>query len=177
MQGMKLAPALKVLEPMAYQHRPVRFVELWQPTSNWRLKVYGINVDHTRNSEATVLDDTLLASAKATIASNVRQPEFMGKAAHGIGFMIVHQGILGNWIMLDWWSHEILWNQLLFRSDSAAKPDIQPVTNGIIACVWEIPLISFERDAWVRLVLQAGPGVSRRDAVNAYLESRYNADV
>lgn len=177
MHGTALAHAIKPLEPMPYQHRPVRFIELWRPIDGWQLKVYGINVDQNRNSDASVVDKHLLAEAKATIASTLQRPGATGNAAHGIGFMIVHQGILGNWIMLDWWSHEILWNQLLFRSESATAPDIVPVTNGIIACVWEIPLICFERDAWVRLVLQAGQSVSRQEAVSAYLQTRYNGDV
>ncbi|NIF18156.1 hypothetical protein F3J43_14220 [Pantoea sp. Cy-639] len=46
---------------------------------------------------------------------------------------------------------------------------------GIIACVWELEIMKFERDAWVRTMLNASPKAVRpgTDDVQAYLQSTF----
>ncbi|WJR78655.1 hypothetical protein [Bradyrhizobium sp. NP1] len=176
-QNLSTAPDIKAAPLQAYRHRPVRFIELWRPVDDWSLKVYGINADQARNTGATILDAQLLAAAKSVIAGTLRRQEFASESIHKAGYVILHQGVLGNWLLLDWWSHHILWNQLLFRSETVKAPTFTPVTNGITGCVWEIGLMAFERDAWVRLVLQAGEAVSRGEALKAYFATTFNGDI
>ena len=75
------------------------------------------------------------SAAHDIVISTLQRKELSGEAVHNAGYVIVHQGLLDKWLLLDWWSHHVLWNQLLFRSESATAPEIMPVTNGNIACV------------------------------------------
>jgi hypothetical protein len=169
--------ALNQTHPFDYRLRPIRFIELWHPGDDWTFKIYGINADARRNAASTIVDQVFLSAAKRTASAALQGAEFSSEAVHKAGCIILHQGILGNWLLLDWWSHQILWNQLLFRSESAERPQFQPVATGIVGCVWELPLMSFERDAWVQSILKVGGSVPYREALNAYFSMKFEGDL
>jgi hypothetical protein len=161
----------------SYQQRPIRFIERWAPGADWALKVYGINADPRCSKPASVVSPDFLKEAKNVARDLLKKPDFSGEVVHRAGYMILHQGLLGNWLLFDWWSHEVLWNQLLFRSETAVSPHFVPVTSGVVGCTWEVCVMASERDAWVRQVLQASPEVTRSDAIAAYMNVHFNGDV
>ena len=74
----------------------------------------------------------------------------------GLGFVVMHAGEMGTWLLMDWWAHgDILCQRLsLAPAGGAYEPmDDRPLT----ACVWELPILMHERDAYVRHMLTARP--------------------
>lgn len=73
----------------------------------------------------------------------------------GLGFLIVHQGRTGDYVVLAWWDHE---NELplrvwVRRTRSEAWREAQ---NDESICVWDLEVIWAERSAWVATMLRSG---------------------
>lgn len=145
--------------------RPIRFLEMWEPLG-WRIKVYGI----TCGPETP--EDDLIEAAKST-AGRFLEQEIGRHETYGVGFLGVHQGATGNQIFLDRWANdnELLHEVWISSSDRPAHLSPAPRDHNSV-CVWDLRIQSFERDAWIELVL------SRADNpdLEGYLIQRCNED-
>jgi hypothetical protein len=155
---------LRLLEP--YTPRPIRFLELWED-AGWRIKVYGIVYGGGRP------DPLLLEAARATARARLPEPA-VAPGRYGVGFLGVHQGRGVNFVFVDWWTAENELRHHVHLSEAEAPAALTDATHtGQAACVWDLRVIGFERDAWVETVLTnpAGPDL------DAYLARRLNEDV
>jgi len=160
-------PAVSTSGPIGrYAQRAIRFVELWRHR-NWQFKIYGINPDIPHPDEP-VVETVLVDLAKRIAVERLGQAGREGEA--GYGFLIVHRGRLARWILVDCWREGILLDHWLHRADHAAPDRFEPVANGLCACVWELRVIDFEREAWTRCVLKAFPAPDYAGYVNARLD-------
>lgn len=122
-------------------------------TEGFRLKLYTI-------SYAEAPNDNLISQAMEIATQTLKDKE-----GHGAGFLCVHKGKGASVIFVDWWSHENELHHEIFLDDGTRA--------GFTACAWDLALICFERDAWVRCVLSnpSGPDVEQ------YLSEQLNADI
>lgn len=152
----------------SYRKRPIRFLELWKP-NGWQIKVYGISA-LTSDSAPNLVDPGLLAHGKATAAASAfgKPPQ---SDAHGFGFLILHQGLLANWLLLDWWVNEIWLYHQLYRSPFERPSEFSRVDSDLIACIWELRVVEFERAAWISAMLESREG----SEPERYLGARLNA--
>ncbi|HKE14990.1 MAG TPA: hypothetical protein VKB80_09010, partial [Kofleriaceae bacterium] len=144
--------------------RAIRFLDLWQQ-GGWQLKLYGIA--HAAERPAPELVRALERAAAALLPQPPRTP-----SRYGVGFACAHQGRTASIAFVDWWADEDELHHIMF----VATPDgalRRARDNELSACVWDLALIGFERDAWCSAVLRnpAGPDPE------AYLAARMNADV
>ncbi len=132
-----------------YAPRNCRFLDIWQ-FGDWRLKAYGISCGDVP------LMPELLAAARQLAAEKLAEITAAGDHYH-VGFVGVHQGKTAHFIFVDWWAQE---NEL--HHHVYVAPLDQPTAfryttpSGLIACVWDMQLMAFERDAWVGTVLRGG---------------------
>lgn len=149
----------------AYSKRPVKFLE--QITSrNWRVKVYGIS------AKPEPLPTSLINAGKKTALTYLPEPA-ISNHRYGVGFLIIHQGILRNWFLLDWWEHEDILSHRLFSSPLDDPTNITLEKNSsVLACVHELRVINFESEVWVKTILS---GESKPD-FDKYLKLRFNLD-
>lgn len=69
-----------------------------------------------------------------------------------IGFIILHKGEEGDWLLLHWWAPGgILHNHVAHRADTGAP--YAAAGDSLLACVWEQVILEHERKAWVKHVL------------------------
>ncbi|MDQ0467230.1 hypothetical protein [Labrys wisconsinensis] len=126
------------------------------------LKTYGILAD-----AAAPLGEPLVAAAQQAVDGASAQ---LAATAHeGLGFVILHRGTQGIWLLLHWWVHGGICAQVLWRSEIAGPVSFAPLGRPLMACVWELALIDYERRAYVRTVM-AGRGPQ------AYLADIYRQD-
>jgi hypothetical protein len=138
---------------MAYKARPIRFLELWD-VDGWRVKVYGISATSDRPGEG------LVDAAKAVARERLPEPNEAGR--HGVGFLIAHEGADSTWALVDWWANGCLLHHHLYGGGHPESLDLQPVTDGLTACTWELAVIGFERQAWLDTVFAADePDIDR----------------
>lgn len=134
-----------------YKKRAVQFLEQYE-NEGWRIKVYGI----TANSEA--LPPALVKNAKHFVLPHLPQPG-VSEQRYGVGFLIIHQGLVANWFLLNWWADEDILHQLLYSSPVDAPNSIAPVADpSIMACVFELDVYNFEKVAWIDSVLANADG-------------------
>lgn len=149
-----------------YQPRPIRFLGLW-PMDGWRVKVYGIA--HAR----PLPRPELVAAAKAVAARRLRAlPPALPH--YRVGFLGVHDGRTANFVFLDVWADENELYHHAYVSPTAEPGRLTYVTpTGLSACVWDMRLQAFERDAWVTHVLRRDPSPD----LDGYLADTLDADV
>ena len=149
-----------------YQSRPIRFLELWQH-KGWRIKVYGIA------SERPIPRDQLTAAVKAVAIKRLAGvPASVNH--YSVGFLGIHDGETANFVFIDWWADENELHHHVYVSPTDDPSRLTYATpTGVIACVWDLRVIAFERQAWLDTVLkrQGGPDF------DAYLRQQLNEDV
>jgi hypothetical protein len=104
-----------------------------------KMKVYGICAD------GLAIEPSTVAAANSFIENQV---DFDDDASHG--FAMLHHGEEAMWLLVDWWVEDIL-HQRLFCAplEDVGNFQVGP-PNHELACVWELPVIAHERDAWVK---------------------------
>ncbi len=149
-----------------YQKRPIQFLELWQH-AGWRIKVYGIA------SGRSTPRNGLIEAAKSVAAERLREVP-VSLEHYSVGFLGIHDGRTSNFVFLDWWAEENELHHHVYTSptnDPAALTYATPT--GVIACVWDLRLIAFERQAWLDTVLKRKDGPD----LILYLEQQLSEDV
>lgn len=148
-----------------YRPREIRLLELWEP-GGWRIKVYGIGAEG-RMPPAALVD------AGKGAASKVLERVASATDHHGVGFLAVHEGRGADVAFLDWWAAENELHHHLWIAEPGRPEFLRPREPGeLVACVWDLEVIGFERDAWVRHVMEH-PDAPRWDA---YLSAALDRD-
>jgi ketosteroid isomerase-like protein len=155
-------PTVRAREP--YRPRSARFIELWQP-DGWLLKLYGLAYEGERPRAEVV--EAAKRSARAALPRPGRTHD-----RYGVGFVIVHDGQDACWLLIDWWGNESVLHHRPLTAPLSAPQEFHPVPRDVAACVWELPLLAFERDAWVSAVL-----TDNEPDVGRYLECRFDGVV
>lgn len=155
---------IQLREP--YETRPIRFTEVWR-YNGWRIKVYS--AAYRRPGARAELIHAIKRDA-----ARVLPRESAREAGYGVGFLCAHDGRGGCYAFVDWWAAENELHHHLFTSPEARPSELRPVgSNALTACVWDLALMSFERDAWVDTVL-ANP---RGPDLDAYLARRLDKEL
>ncbi len=150
----------------SYVPRPVRFLELWA-VDGWRLKLYGLSY------QRPAIRSELVPLAKQAARERLRESA-AGRPHYQVGYVGINDGRGAVFIFVDFWADE---NELHHHVYVAPKDQPDQLTyqtpSGLTACVWDLSVLAFERQAWVEAVLAnpAGPDLER------YLAARLDAEV
>ncbi len=148
-----------------YEPRPIRLHEVWE-TNGWRMKVYGIAYGRAAP------DARLVDAVKGAAEESLPAPA-VASDRYGVGFICAHQGRTVSVAFVDWWENEDELHHKMFVADGADLTTLRPARDDeLTACSWDLAVIGFERDAWVRHMLQAD-----EPDVDAYLREQLNEDI
>lgn len=127
-----------------YEKRIIEFKEVIK-VYDWKVKIYTITKNDVFQSEIV-------------LESIINQlPQLLRAAAnhHEIAFLIVHEGGDGIWSLVNWWTgKEMLRTDTYYSSFEQPDKLVQRPKPGSMACVWELPVINHERNAWVEHILK-----------------------
>lgn len=130
-----------------YRERRGRFDRLHQD-GDWQLKVYVI--DAGKGPPAADLVDAALPAAARLLPD-------VSERVYGEAFVIVHSGEDAIWLLVHWWQdHCLLYHRVAAATLDNPRDFSVPVDAELIACSWELDVIGFERDAWVRTIQRPG---------------------
>ena len=136
----------------AYEERPIRFLELWAE-AGWRVKVYGIA--YRRAAPRAELLEAARRVARERLFALA--PDKGGR--YGVGFVGAHDGRGVNFVFVDWWADENELHHHVYVSPPERPAELQETTaTGLIACVWDLRVLAFEREAWLAEVLRNPSG-------------------
>lgn len=148
-----------------YEPRRMRFLEV-ATHRDWRIKVYGIAAEGERPPAS------LVTAAKSTAFDALPDPATASER-YGVGILIVHAARTENYAVLDWWFGENMLHHDVFRSAAETPTTFERPVDGPMACVWELYVLGFEREAWIDTVLANpfGPDLEK------YLSRHFDAAV
>ncbi|MEQ1649189.1 MAG: hypothetical protein ABL898_11430 [Hyphomicrobiaceae bacterium] len=137
------------VEPV-YMPRQMSSLGIWD-IGGWRFKTYLI-----RANTRWPVSDAMIAAARMKIAA-VR--DSLEATAHfNTGFVVLHEGVEGIWLLTHWWTKGGICAELLWHATADHPATFEEVDQPLMACVWELVPIDFERRAWVDTVLKPGGG-------------------
>jgi hypothetical protein len=128
-----------------YRPRPARCLGV-RDVAGYRLKTYSILYGDRP------LDPERFERGMARAAEELPRPA-LAAGRPGVGFVIVHQGRTGDYLVLGWWDGE---NELPLRVFVCDGEAWRPARGGEGACVWDLRVVWHEREAYVATVLAGG---------------------
>lgn len=149
-----------------YQKRSIRFLDVVD-YNDWKMKVYSIS------AKREFIAPGLAEMAKMIVPEMLPDEAFTDQH-YGLGFVMLHEGIDGNYIITSWWEGEnMLCNHI--RAAPADKPYVfrSIADTGIVSCVWELEVHYHEKKAWIQAMLdnESGPDAGK------YLSLTYSGNV
>ena len=131
-----------------YQPRTITPLEFFE-AKGWRFKIYSILY------KDKPLDFALIEAAKETALDFVPQPATTPKH-YGVGFVSIHQGQSYDFVTVGYWAFESELKHQTYMRPSSSSAKLETLTaNELSMDVWDIKVLAFERDAWLKTVLQA----------------------
>ena len=150
----------------SYKSRPIRFIELYQQ-DDWIIKSYSICKDQE------VVDKSLLELAKSNLKKWLKNAKNYPLKTYKIATLILHQCKEGCFAIINWWIDENMLQTHVYLLDKEEPRVCKEYSHkGIFTCVWELEVLWFERNNWVKYVLQ---NASKPD-YESYLKQQLNKD-
>ncbi|MFA1822915.1 hypothetical protein ACDX78_22655 [Virgibacillus oceani] len=117
------------------------------------------------------MDYFTLTSIQLT-KQNLHQADQEGNS-YKVAFVISHEASEAIFTLVNWWVEGNMLITKVYKSSFESPEEFEEITNSNIAgsCIWELAIISYERNAWVTYVLQ-NKG-SFKSGINNYLEKKY----
>jgi len=146
-----------------YAPRPIRFLGL-HDHAGYRIKLYSMTYGDPPLERATFDPGLQLA------LPDLPQPAVSADRP-GVGFAIYHQGRGWHYLVLNWWDNENeLPQRIWVRERGQPNSNWRRAAENQSICVWDLQLIWFEREMYVKHVLMS------RDRVNVdgYLTEQLN---
>ncbi len=149
-----------------YVPRPIRFLELHQH-NGWQIKIYSISI----NSE--FVEKEIVDLAKTHLTKWFQNAGNYYLDTYKIATLILHKGKEGYFALINWWIDENMVQNHVYLLKNEKLASFTSYSNkGIMACIWELEVFWFERNAWIKHVLLNAPSPD----YNSYLEEHLNKD-
>ena len=111
------------------------------------MKLYRISAHGARPKEGLV-EHAIAIATKELAASEDYSTHY------GLGWITVHEGIAGNYVLVDWWSdQDIVQHRLYGAPHDGGETLTLGWPSGAAFCVWEMAVSWHERQAWVQHIL------------------------
>jgi hypothetical protein len=150
---------------MNYQQRKIAFLEL-HSIDDWTFKIYSIC------KEESVFDSSIFENVKGQISNWIEVNFNVELPTQKIGFVIIHQAREGVFVILNWWVDQVMLQSHVFFSDFQDLYLFKPYKySNIIACIWELEIMNFEKNAWVESVLKQDD----ENSISSYLSRKITA--
>lgn len=145
-----------------YTPRRIDFVSVIS-VANWQFKVYTITVNQNFQSE------DVLQQAIKNLAQWINAAAKYPLPNYKVGCLIVHEGQGSIFSLVNWWVDENMLQNHVYRTTYNQPLKFEPFSaGGIQCCVWELEVMWYERNTWIKHVLRPG-----EPDFNAYLSSPY----
>ncbi len=80
----------------------------------------------------------------------------------GLAVLIVHAGGDGDYVLVHTWIEGLMADLAIFTGPVGRLDELRPGRTGLAPCVWEAAVLSHERDAYSRHVLDGGATIADR---------------
>lgn len=127
-----------------YSPRSIAFKELVK-VDNWKIKIYTISTKE--NFEADEVLEQIVQKL-----SDLLKP---AQNHHSIAFVIIHEANDGIWTLVNWWMGGNMLRTITYFTSFDKPNELELyLKSGSLSCVWEMLVIQYERDNWVKYILK-----------------------
>ena len=148
-----------------YAKRSVRFLELYH-YSDRHIKIYSISYSKEKVSTE------LVEYAKKKIPEWAKNKIHSGCNVHKYSTLILHEGNGITFAVFNSWVDENVLQQFVYKVTDDKYFELYS-DKGIFCCVWELEIIMFERNAWVKYILSH----PENPQIKEYLSAQLNGEV
>lgn len=147
----------------SYQPRKIEFNKT-ASVNDWRVKVYTIT------NHASFESKMALENAIARLPEWLEKPRRLNLPTCNAAFLIVHEACNGIWSLINCWiSGGMLQSATYYTSFEQPDEFALLPKEGFMACVWEMPIIAFERDLWVEHIMKKAAPADFKGYFEQYL--------
>lgn len=151
-----------------YQTRSIRFLEIHEQ-DNWKIKIYSIS------AKTIIADSFYIECAKQQLQEWLGKSKMYGLNTYNTATLILHETKDGCFAIINWWADENMLQHYVYLATNENPAEFKPFAdNSIVACVWEMAVLWFERNAWVEEVMSKSLAPHN---IENYLNRYLNADV
>ncbi|ACT08473.1 conserved hypothetical protein [Dickeya chrysanthemi Ech1591] len=150
------------MNPFNYQKRSVEFLGVLSVGRD-KLKVYYLKSQKQPHQVPS------REMQQAWLEQGIGVDDF--PSDHHVGFAIFHHADDGVYLLISTWCDANMMRHRVFSIDDAGKLHSLEQTK-IIACVWELEVMFYERNAWITQVMVSE--MLEPDNVQRYLAEGYN---
>lgn len=136
-----------------YAPRRFRRMGLWT-LGDFRCKAYAILADGQ-----VMPDAACQAAARDYLAADLPAAAVREGDAFPLGFAMLHAGATALFLLGDWWAHDDVICQRTAIASGPGAPFVSADDRPLLACLWEMVVLSHERDAFVRHLAKADPDI------------------
>lgn len=133
--------------------------DLYNPRAAWFGEVVACGSAKIKlsliSAKAETMSEDKITAAKQQIAAAAG--DFGSLPLRDAGFAILHEGEEGLWLLLHQWVEGGICTHHLWRSDLTGTVQFTPAAPRLMACVWELGIIDFERRAWMETAMAGLP--------------------
>ena len=153
----------ELMSPFTYEPREVEYCGVLKVRDH-RFKLYTLRAP-SRTTAALPPEHILRRMLEVGLM------DLAAESDHKVGFVILHWGGDGDYLLINTWHEANLLRSSVFRVNDY-DPDQPKLTSlaalRVVACVWEFQIHKFERDAWVREVLKKRPESLAEEVLEPY---------
>ncbi len=160
------------MNPLVYKSRVVNFHGTVD-VEGYKLKIYSLVSKQFDNSSFPSKE-----KIKQLLAPGLPNPEL--DTDHKVGFGILHWANDGLYTLTNTWYDANMLRMKAFKVNDfrLEGPEMISLDHlNVITCVWELEISKYERDAWVRSVLEKEPKVLTDEIINDYTKYGYQGYV
>ncbi|MEV0525742.1 hypothetical protein AB0I66_20125 [Streptomyces sp. NPDC050439] len=84
------------------------------------------------------------------------------RGSTGLAVLIVHAGGDGDYVLVQSWIEGYMSDLAVFVGPAGEPEELRPGRAGLAPCVWEAAVLTHERDAYVRCVLDGSGSLAER---------------
>lgn len=151
------------MNPLNYQERAVSFLGT-QAIGQAQLKMYYLTSE--KQAETPVPEPEL---QRQWLVQGLDEANFPGE--HHIGFAIIHAADDGDYLLISTWCDANMLRHRVFTIDNENRLQSLESTK-IIACVWELAVMFYERNFWIEQVMTTEK--LEDENVQRYLQKGYS---
>lgn len=151
------------MNPHNYQQREVSFLGV-QTIGQTQLKMYYLT---SEKQKVVALPEPALQ--RQWLSQGLDEAIFPGE--HHVGFAIIHAADDGYYLLISTWCDANMLRHRVFTISNENRPEPLDRTK-IIACVWELAVMFYERNCWIEQVMVAEKLESAN--VQRYLQKGYS---
>lgn len=146
-----------------YRTRPIRFLEVYE-YKGWRIKIYSISMHRE------CVGNNRVVLAKQHIDTWLKNALHYPLETYKLATLILHEGKEGCFVLINWWIDENMLQNHVYLIKDGDTQLVDYSSKGIMACVWELEVIWFERTKWIQYVLKKAPNPN----YDKYLQQHLN---